>query len=56
MTDFIIIGRTILLKQWFSTPVLGTHCSAHFVCLSYLTHSVYRVYPIELRIWIRCVK
>jgi len=28
------------LGQWFSTPVLETLCPAHFVCLSYLTHSV----------------
>ncbi len=28
------------LTQWFSVPVLGYHCSAHLVCLSYVTPSV----------------
>ncbi len=29
----------LLLEQWFSNVFLGTHSSAHFACLPYLTHS-----------------
>ncbi len=28
------------LAQWFSIPVVGTPCSAHFACLPYLTHLI----------------
>ncbi len=30
----------LVLDQWFSIPVLGTPCSAHFACLPYLTHLI----------------
>ncbi len=32
--------QTLCLEQWFSIPVLGTPCSAHFACLPYLTHLI----------------
>ncbi len=53
------------LKQWFSIPVLGTPCSAHFACLPYLTHLIELISsfvqfmalsPNKLIISIRCVK
>ncbi len=41
------------LHEWFSILFLGTHCSAHFACLPYLTHS-FELFPNKLMIWIRC--
>jgi len=29
-----------IVQQWFSTPVLATHCSGYCVCLPYLTHLI----------------
>ncbi len=48
----LVIYEPHPLNQGFSIMFLGTHCSAHFACLPYLTHSFF---PNELMLWIRCV-
>ncbi len=57
--------QLVTLKQWFSIPVLGTPCSAHFACLPYLTHlteiisslvQFMSLSPNKLMSSIRCVK
>lgn len=32
--------KRLIIQQCFLVLVLKTHCSAHFVCLSYLTHLI----------------
>ncbi len=64
MTDYVnilfisqkkCINQNRDLSQWFLILVLETHRSAHFVFISYLTHTVQfmDLSPNELMIWIR---
>ncbi len=38
--SFHVPALHVIVHRWFSTPVLGSHCSAHFVFLPYLMHLI----------------